>query len=212
MTYQLASLPRPAAAAGPAMPIVPIERVRPRAGSERRAALAMRLAETERALAAAAREAEAWRERTRRFEAALALPARPRPPAAGPGEGLAGPPLHPDLAACLALASAASGEPAADLLGPGRGRALAKARHIAFWLARRRTRLSLKEIGAGLRRDHTSVLHGVRRCEAIARTLGALRWAPEEAARALAEADWRAIEAAFRTRCVARGPGSSPAA
>jgi len=183
---------------------VPAERVRLPAAAERRAALALRLAETERALAAAAREAAAWRERTRALEAVLALPAKPRPARAGLAEPLPGPPLHPDLAACLALVAATSGEAAAELLGPRRGRALAKARHILFWLARRRTRLSLKEIGAGLCRDHTSVLHGVCRCEAIARALGAAERTSAEAVAALVEADWPAIETSLRERDASR--------
>ena len=178
MTYQLASLPRRPPRQGrpcrssrssACVPGLGASAAPPwRCGSPRPSGLA-----------AAAREAEAWRERTRRFEAALALPARPRPPAAGPGEGARGSASHPISLLPRPRWRRAGGAANSSARGEhGRSQGAA----YAFWLARRRTRLSLKEIGAGLRRDHTSVLHGVRRCEAIAGRWGRFRWAPVEAA------------------------------
>jgi chromosomal replication initiator protein len=54
----------------------------------------------------------------------------------------------------------------ADLCSPRRPQALSFARQCAMYLLRERTELSLSEIGALLGgRDHTTILHGVRKIE-----------------------------------------------
>ena len=71
----------------------------------------------------------------------------------------------------------------ADLVGPGRARAVARPRQVAMYLAKTLTERSLPEIGRSFGgRDHTTVIHGVRRIEAlrgtderIARDVDALR-------------------------------------
>ena len=70
-----------------------------------------------------------------------------------------------------------------ELLGPRRARAVARPRQVAMYLAKTLTERSLPEIGRSFGgRDHTTVIHGVRRIEAlresderIARDLDALR-------------------------------------
>ncbi len=55
---------------------------------------------------------------------------------------------------------------AADLSSPRRPQALSFARHTAMYLLRERTELSLSEIGALLGgRDHTTILHGIRKID-----------------------------------------------
>jgi chromosomal replication initiator protein len=53
-----------------------------------------------------------------------------------------------------------------DLVGRGRTRQLCAPRHLAIFLARERTTASLPELGRAFRRDHTSVLHAVRKLRA----------------------------------------------
>jgi len=48
-----------------------------------------------------------------------------------------------------------------ELLGPRRNRTLAKARHVAMLLARQQG-LSYPELGRAFRRDHSTVISGVR--------------------------------------------------
>jgi chromosomal replication initiator protein len=75
----------------------------------------------------------------------------------------------------------------ADLVGPKRLRAYARPRQVAMYLAKTLTARSLPDIGRRFGgRDHTTVLHGVRRIEAlraedaqIADDLAALRRAIE---------------------------------
>ena len=70
-----------------------------------------------------------------------------------------------------------------ELLGPKRARAVARPRQVAMYLAKTLTERSLPEIGRSFGgRDHTTVIHGVRRIEAlrgtderIARDVDALR-------------------------------------
>ncbi len=55
-----------------------------------------------------------------------------------------------------------------DLLGPKRLRQIARPRQIAMWLAKRLTTRSLPEIGRRFGgRDHTTVMHGIRRIEEL---------------------------------------------
>lgn len=49
-----------------------------------------------------------------------------------------------------------------DLVAPSKVRRVARARHIGMYLARELTPLSLTGIGAAFRRDHSTVLHGIR--------------------------------------------------
>lgn len=85
-----------------------------------------------------------------------------------------------------------TGVHAADLRSERRNAPIVKARQILYWLARRYTQHSLPRIGekAG-GRDHTSVLHGIRRVDAVIAMLGL---APESGddARAWAHALWSA--------------------
>ncbi len=56
----------------------------------------------------------------------------------------------------------------ADLLSPGRARALARPRQAAMWLAKQLTTRSLPDIGKRFGgRDHTTVLHAVRRIDEL---------------------------------------------
>jgi chromosomal replication initiator protein len=56
----------------------------------------------------------------------------------------------------------------ADLNAPGRARAVARPRQAAMWLAKQLTTRSLPDIGRRFGgRDHTTVLHAVRRIEAL---------------------------------------------
>ena len=55
-----------------------------------------------------------------------------------------------------------------DLVSPGRARALARPRQAAMWLAKQLTTRSLPDIGRRFGgRDHTTVLHAVRRIEEL---------------------------------------------
>ena len=56
----------------------------------------------------------------------------------------------------------------ADLISPGRARALARPRQAAMWLAKQLTTRSLPDIGRRFGgRDHTTVLHAVRRIDEL---------------------------------------------
>lgn len=55
----------------------------------------------------------------------------------------------------------------AEVMGPGRSRYLVDARHEIYYRLRKETVLSLPEIGRRLGgKDHTTVIHGIRRHEA----------------------------------------------
>jgi chromosomal replication initiator protein len=53
-----------------------------------------------------------------------------------------------------------------DLEGRRRRRTIVLARHVAMYLCRELTEASLSEIGEAFHRDHTTVLHAVRRISA----------------------------------------------
>ena len=56
----------------------------------------------------------------------------------------------------------------ADLIGPKRVRTLARPRQIAMWLAKNLTNRSLPDIGRRFGgRDHTTVMHGVRKIDEL---------------------------------------------
>jgi len=56
----------------------------------------------------------------------------------------------------------------AEMNSPCRERRVARPRQVVMWLARRRTERTLHEIGDALgRRDHTTILHGIRTIERL---------------------------------------------
>ena len=62
----------------------------------------------------------------------------------------------------------------ADLVGKSRSRQLTTARHVAMYLARECTGLSLIKIGELFDRDHTTVMHGIKKIETLMRARGSL--------------------------------------
>ncbi len=66
----------------------------------------------------------------------------------------------------LRIVCSATGVSKRELLAHNRSRKIVNARHMAMWLLRRHTFLSLPAIGRILHRDHSSVLNGVRRVKA----------------------------------------------
>jgi chromosomal replication initiator protein len=54
-----------------------------------------------------------------------------------------------------------------DLIGKSRSRPLTTARHVAMYLLRELTGLSLIKIGECFDRDHTTALHGIKKIEAL---------------------------------------------
>ena len=68
----------------------------------------------------------------------------------------------------LAAVARASGFGAPDLLGPGQARDLARVRQLVMYLLRGRCAgASLPAIACFLKRDHTTVLYGCRRAQAL---------------------------------------------
>jgi chromosomal replication initiator protein len=58
-----------------------------------------------------------------------------------------------------------------DLIGPKRLRTIARPRQVAMYLAKQLTSRSLPEIGRRFGgRDHTTIMHGVRKIEELAAT------------------------------------------
>jgi chromosomal replication initiator protein len=53
----------------------------------------------------------------------------------------------------------------AEVIGGGRTKSLAHARQVAMYLCRELTDLSLLQLGARFERDHTTVMHAVRRIQ-----------------------------------------------
>jgi chromosomal replication initiator protein len=62
----------------------------------------------------------------------------------------------------------------ADLIGKSRSRPLTNARHVAMYLVRECTGLSLLKIGELFERDHTTVMHGLKKVEALMGERGGL--------------------------------------
>ena len=55
-----------------------------------------------------------------------------------------------------------------DMVGPSRARNIARPRQMAMYLCKKLTQRSLPEIGRKFaKRDHTTILHGVRRIEEL---------------------------------------------
>ncbi|MBU6475013.1 MAG: chromosomal replication initiator protein DnaA, partial [Alphaproteobacteria bacterium] len=74
-----------------------------------------------------------------------------------------------------------------DMHSPRRARAVARPRQIAMYLAKVMTEHSLPEIGRRFGgRDHTTIMHGVRRIEELIAADGALREDVERLKRAIA--------------------------
>jgi hypothetical protein len=119
---------------------------------------------------AAARRAQEWR-RTIWGKRCLEAPPEPIP--------VAPPPLPKDVVAQLArvitckqrieaiVAAAAEhySIEVGDIHGDSRRKTIVHARHVAMFLVRTTTTLSLPRIGRSFDRDHTTVLHGVRAVE-----------------------------------------------
>ncbi len=83
-----------------------------------------------------------------------------------------------------------------DLIGRGQTRPLARARQLAMHLLHEiHPGVSLHAIGYLLDRDHTTVLYGCRRAEALLARGGAFRELYERARRELASPGRRATEA-----------------
>lgn len=68
---------------------------------------------------------------------------------------------HTEILRCVALAYTIL---PGDIVGSRRSKAIAEARIVTYWLMRQLTRLSYPEIGVALRKHHTSVMSGFRRC------------------------------------------------
>jgi chromosomal replication initiator protein len=62
----------------------------------------------------------------------------------------------------------------ADLVGKSRSRPLTNARHVAMYLVRECTGLSLLKIGELFERDHTTVMHGLKKVEQLMGERGSL--------------------------------------
>ena len=75
-----------------------------------------------------------------------------------------------------------------DLIGPRRMRSLARPRQVAMWLSKRLTNRSLPEIGKRFgNRDHTTIMHGIRKIEELRQTDSAIADDLEMLRRALEE-------------------------
>lgn len=74
-------------------------------------------------------------------------------------------PTVPEIFAAL---TEATGKGAQDLVCPRRSRDLSQPRFLAYWLFKNlRPDLSLPSIGKAMNRDHTSVMHGISRFDAL---------------------------------------------
>ncbi|MBS7698591.1 helix-turn-helix domain-containing protein [Chelatococcus sp. YT9] len=92
---------------------------------------------------------------------------------------------------CIQIAAWASQIDRETILSPVRKGGAAKARQIAYWLIRRFCGSTLNEIGQAFGgKDHTAVLHGVRRVNAVIAHMDLDGLSPEDIARALWTADW----------------------
>jgi hypothetical protein len=82
-------------------------------------------------------------------------------------DALVPPPRKPRIVEIQRATAARCGVPVSELLSERRGQRVSKARHLAMYLARELTLKSFPEIGYAFGgRDHSTVLHGVRRIEA----------------------------------------------
>lgn len=75
--------------------------------------------------------------------------------------------LRPSIRQILAEVALQTGFTVDEIKSARRAKALCMARHFVFWRAKTETLLSLPEIGRRVgHRDHTTVLHGIRRFDA----------------------------------------------
>ncbi len=75
---------------------------------------------------------------------------------------------HVTIAVCIDSVIVAHGVSRPALLSPNRRKNLVRARQVAMWLAYRLTDKSYMMIGRALGgRDHTTILHGVRRVDEL---------------------------------------------
>jgi chromosomal replication initiator protein len=81
-----------------------------------------------------------------------------------------------DIPAMLILNETAAyfGLTPADLISKSRSRQLTTARHVAMYLLRELTGLSLIKIGEMFDRDHTTALHGIKKIEALLSARGSI--------------------------------------
>ena len=75
----------------------------------------------------------------------------------------------------LARMAAATGTTIEELTGRGQGRRMAFVRFACFLQLRRLKGFSLPQIGAIFNRDHTTVLHGIRRAEKMEKASASFR-------------------------------------
>ena len=79
---------------------------------------------------------------------------------------------HPLIRDIVRSVCEVSGETPLALISERRAQAVLRPRQVACWLARRFTRHSLPKIGICFERDHTSILHAVRRVDEVVLGLG----------------------------------------
>jgi chromosomal replication initiator protein len=87
----------------------------------------------------------------------------------------------PTVASIMKCVAEFYGTSIEDMTGYRRSRPFVRPRHIAMWLARHLTTLSLPQIGRAFGgRDHTTVLHGVRKVDKLRDAYPGLRRATDE--------------------------------
>lgn len=74
---------------------------------------------------------------------------------------------QPSIDTIIRMVAPVFGVTKLDVLSHRRDRSATLARHTGMWLARRLTTKSLPQIGMFFDRDHTTVLDGIRRIEAL---------------------------------------------
>lgn len=102
------------------------------------------------------------------------------------------------IAAIKHAVTAHYGLEATDLDSHRGGAAISRPRQVAMYLARRMTTASLPSIGYHLgRRDHSTIIHGVRRIDALKSTDRKLGNAIRKIERSLVAKDSAALDAAL---------------
>lgn len=74
--------------------------------------------------------------------------------------------MRPKVSDIIAAVGAHYGVPKIDIESDRREAKVVHARHVCFWLAKELTLLSYPQIGMAMRRDHSTVMHGVKAIEA----------------------------------------------
>lgn len=77
---------------------------------------------------------------------------------------------HAKATAVLRDVANRNGVPVEEILGSRRTSRVAKARHEAIWRVKNATNWSLPRVGRMFHRDHSSVLHAIRRMETLRAT------------------------------------------